>query len=211
MKYILWLALSYLIGSVPFGLAVAKGLGRMDPREHGSGNVGATNVARVCGAGCGALTLALDMAKGVVPVAVAMAISTSPWYISLVALAAVLGHVFSAYLQFRGGKAVATTIGVFLPLALWQTLLAVVLLVAVVAASGYMSLGSLALVTALPALLLIFWRIEYLPLALVVMVIVYWRHKDNIVRLARGEETSWRKPAPAEPEPEPEADRTGNP
>ncbi len=193
IQSILWLALSYCIGSIPFGLVVAKLFCGIDPRESGSGNMGATNVARTCGTNWGILALVLDVLKGVLPVAVALALSDSVWFASGCALATILGHVFSMYLQFKGGKAVATTIGIFLPIAFWQILISVGLLVAVVATSGYMSLGSLTMVTAMPLLLLLFWKIELLPLALAVMILVFWRHKDNIGRLARGEESSWRK------------------
>jgi len=192
LLYILWILLAYLVGSAPFGLLVSRASCGQDPRTGGSGNVGATNVARLCGPGWGALTLALDILKGLAPVAVAMSFNQSATFLSLTALAAVLGHVFSPFLGFRGGKAVATTIGVFLPLAFWPLLAAVLLCVLTIAASGFVSLGSLVLVTAMPVLCILLGKAAFLPLSFGIMGLVYWRHKENILRLARGEEKPWR-------------------
>ncbi len=196
MEWALWglgVVGAYLLGAVPFGLVVAKTLRGVDPRQSGSHNIGATNVARVCGTKYGVLVLALDILKGVVPVAVAV-LAGGHWApVSLVALAAVAGHVFPVFLGFKGGKAVATTIGVFLPIAFLPLLASAGLCVAAIALSGYVSLGSLTLVTALPVLIFVWGEAIYLPLALVVMALVYWRHRENIARLTRGEEKSWRK------------------
>lgn len=191
--YVLWVLASYVLGSIPFGLLVATRLYKTDPREAGSRNTGATNVARLCGKKAGALALVLDVAKGAVPVAVALRLVESDLLLSLPGLAAILGHVFSVFLRLRGGKAVATTMGVFLVLAWWQLLVCLALFVLVVRASGFISLGSLTLVTAMPVMLLISWHPGLLPLALVVLVLVYWRHRENIVRLAKGEEKPWSK------------------
>jgi acyl phosphate:glycerol-3-phosphate acyltransferase len=196
MEWALWglgVVVAYLLGAVPFGLVVAKTLRGVDPRESGSRNIGATNVARTCGTKFGVLTLALDILKGAVPVAVAVVVDGHWAAVSLVALAAVAGHVFPVFLGFKGGKAVATTIGVFLPIAFLPLLASAGLCAAAIAISGYVSLGSLTLVTALPVLILVWGEAIYLPLALVVMALVYWRHRENIARLVKGEEKSWRK------------------
>lgn len=195
MLFIGWIALTYLVGSVPFGLLVAKIAKGVDPRQDGSGNIGATNVARLCGPGWGLLVLGLDIAKGYAPVAVAASFSQSAMFLGLTALAAVSGHIFSVFLHGRGGKAVATTAGVFLALAPSQLLLSAAACVLVIFFSGYVSLGSLTLVTVLPALLLFSGRMAELLFALLIMVLVYWRHRENIQRLVRGEEKSWRKAA----------------
>jgi glycerol-3-phosphate acyltransferase PlsY len=155
--------------------------------------VGATNVARLCGTGFGVLTLVCDVLKGVVPVAVAMTFSDSAVFFSLTALAALLGHLYSVFLGFRGGKAVATTLGVFIPLAFTPLLVSALLCALVIWRSGFVSLGSLTLVTALPLMLLITGNFTYIPLALVVMTLVFWSHRENIGRLARGEEKPWQK------------------
>lgn len=193
MGNLLWIALAYVLGSIPFGLVFARTFCGVDPRTDGSRNVGATNVARLCGAGWGVATLLCDALKGALPVAVALSFSDSTLFHSLTALAALLGHLHSCFLGFRGGKAVATTVGVFIPLAFWPLVLAGIACVAVIWRSGFVSLGSLTLVTALPALLLLAGKWTLLPLALAVMALVYWSHRENIGRLARGEEKPWQK------------------
>lgn len=193
MGSILWIVVAYLLGSVPMGLLVGKLLCGQDPREAGSRNTGSTNVARLCGFKFGVLTLVLDILKGWVPVAFAMGMSESWVFVSLTGLAVLLGHAFSVFMGFRGGKAVATTIGVFIPLAFGKLLIAVALCIAAIIASGFVSLGSLTLVTAMPVLLLVSGHWSWLALSLAVMVLVYWLHRENIGRLARGEEKSWRK------------------
>ena len=189
---IIWIGIAYVLGSVPFGLVLAKTFCGIDPRTAGSCNIGSTNVARLCGKSWGVATLACDILKGVLAVAVAMQLSDSAMLHSLTALAAVAGHLYSCFLHFKGGKAVATSIGVLIPLAFAPLLAASLLCVLVIWRSGFVSLGSLTLVTSLP-ILLIFWRIELLPLALVIMTVVYWSHRENIRRLAWGEEKSWLK------------------
>jgi glycerol-3-phosphate acyltransferase PlsY len=195
MLSIFWIALAYLIGSMPFGLFVAKVAKGVDPRTDGSRNIGATNVARLCGTGWGVAVLALDIAKGWFPVAVAQSFSESAFFLGATALAAVSGHIFSVFLHGKGGKAVATTVGVFLALAPTQLLLSAAACILAIALSGYVSLGSLTLVTLLPVFLLFSGQVTYFFFALVVMVLVYWRHKENIHRLVRGEEKPWRKKA----------------
>ena len=193
MGSLLWLAVAYVMGSIPFGLLFAKMFCGTDPRTGGSRNVGATNVARLCGTKVGVLTLVCDALKGAIPVAVALSISDSTVFHSLTALAALLGHLYSCFLSFKGGKAVATTVGVFLPLAFWPLVLSGIACLTVIWRSGFVSLGSLTLVTAMPVMLLLggYWKL--VPLALVVMVLVYWSHRENIGRLSRGEEKPWQK------------------
>jgi glycerol-3-phosphate acyltransferase PlsY len=190
---VLLILFAYFLGAVPFGLLVAKRLCGVDPREAGSKNVGATNVARLCGLRYGAATLAFDLTKGLLPVVLALKLDLSSTAVSLVGLAALLGHCYSVFLGFSGGKAVATTIGVFLPIATWQLLAAVGLAIAIAFVSGYMSLGSLALASALFAFTLFSSQIAYAPLAGAVMLLIVWRHRANIQRLVRGEEITWRK------------------
>jgi|MTBAKSStandDraft_2_1061841.scaffolds.fasta_scaffold00047_151 glycerol-3-phosphate acyltransferase PlsY len=190
---LLWMILAYLLGSVPFGLLVAKLFCGVDPREAGSGNTGATNVARLCGAKYGVLALVLDVLKGYLPATLAVSGNLGATGISLVALAAILGHVFSPFLGFKGGKAVATTIGAFLALMPLGALLSVAACVLVIALTGYVSLGSLTLALCLPVFALLTGRLAYLPLAAVVMLLLFWRHRENIRRLARGEEMPWRR------------------
>lgn len=193
MTEIFCLALAYVAGSVPWGLVIARVFCGIDPRQGGSGNTGATNVARLCGFGWGVLTLACDLGKGALPVCLALHWGLSPFWISLVALAAVLGHVFSCFMHFRGGKAVATSIGIFLPLAFWPLFGASLLCLLVIWRSGYVSLGSLTLVSALVLGLLFCGQWTWLPLGICVWGIVVWKHRENIARLRAGTEKSWQK------------------
>lgn len=188
-----WVALAFILGSIPFGVVIAR-LGKgIDPRRAGSGNPGATNVARLCGLPFGILTLACDLLKGALPVWAALYLDPSALFHSAVALAAVAGHIKSPWLGFHGGKGVATTIGVLLPLGFWPLLGAVMCCVAVIAVTGYVSLGSLTLITALVVFYPLSGRWDLLPLAFILMLVIFWTHRANIRRLARGEEKSWRK------------------
>ena len=193
MLEILWIALAYILGSAPWGLVIARTFCGIDPRENGSRNTGATNVARLCGFKWGVATLLCDVLKGAVPVWLAFKVNPSPAFVSVVALACVLGHVFSCFMKLKGGKAVATSIGIFLPLAIWQLLAASILCLLVIWRSGFVSLGSLTLVTALPVALAVSGQWTWLPLSLGVWAVVVWKHKENIVRLRAGTEKSWQK------------------
>lgn len=193
MITLMWLGMAYVIGSVPFGLFIAKAMCNIDIRSGGSGNIGATNVARMCGTKYGVIALALDMLKGLVPVLMVGAADFSPFFQGLVGLSALLGHMYSAFLGGKGGKGVATTIGVFAGLAFFPTLLAVLACVAAIKISGFVSMGSLVLAAALPVLLLLSGNIVYAGFALVALVLICWKHRENIQRLARGEEKPWRK------------------
>ena len=193
MLEVLWIALAYVLGSVPWGLVIAKTFCRLDPRESGSRNTGATNVARLCGFGWGVATLACDVCKGALPVWLAFRINPSPVFVSVVGLACVLGHVFSCFMKFKGGKAVATSIGVFMSLAFWQLLAASALCCLIIWRSGFVSLGSLSLVAALVVALAVTGQWVWLPLSLCVLAVVVWKHKENIARLRAGTEKSWLK------------------
>ena len=185
--------IAYLLGSCPWGLIIARVFCGIDPRKDGSRNTGATNVARLCGFGWGVAVLACDIAKGTLPVLLAMWEGGSVFTITIVGLAAVLGHVFSVFMGFKGGKAVATSIGVFIPLAFFPTLIASIICLAVIAVSGFVSLGSLTLLTALPIVLAFYGQYQWIPLALCLWAVVTWRHKENIARLRAGKEKSWIK------------------
>ena len=195
MAEFLWILVSYLLGAVPFGLLLARCAQGIDPRLAGSGNTGATNVARLCGFGWGVCTLACDLGKGLLSTGVALCINPDAVFVTLAALASVTGHRWSCFMGFQGGKAVATTIGIFLPLAFWQSIASVILCVGSILRSGFVSLGSLAFVASLPLFLLLtgVWRFD--PLALIAAVLVIKAHEANILRLLRGEEKSWKKSA----------------
>lgn len=186
------LFLAYLAGAFPFGLFIAQASCGIDPRVAGSRNIGATNVARLCGTKMGVLTLLCDALKGALPVLVARAICPSPWFVGLVGLAAVCGHLFPVFLYYKGGKGVATTIGAFLAMAPWAMVISGLLCAAAIAMTGYVSAGSLLLAASLPLTLLITGQAGLVPVGLVVAALIIWKHKENIRRLRAGEEKPWR-------------------
>lgn len=195
ISQLLWILLAYFVGAIPFGLVIARVICRVDPRKQGSGNIGATNIARVCGLPYGILTLACDVGKGALPVwAGTVFFPGETFVISLIGLACVTGHVFSCFLKFRGGKAVATSIGVFIPLAFWPLLASCCLCMFVIWRTGFVSVGSLTLVGSLPLFLAFTAQWEWIPLALCVAVIVFVKHGENIRRLRLGTENPWIKP-----------------
>ncbi len=179
-------AFGYLLGSIPFGLILTKLAGYGDVRRLGSGNIGATNVLRTGNKALALLTLLLDGLKGTAAVLIA-----SRWgepAALLAGLGAFLGHLFPVWLGFRGGKGVATYIGVLLGLA-WQAALAfAVIWLAVAALTRYSSLAALVASAAVPAVLLAMGNLPVALLSLLFTPLLYWRHRDNIRRLLRGEE-----------------------
>ena len=180
---------AYLLGAVPFGLLIARARAGVDLRQVGSGNIGATNVLRAVGKGAAALTLLLDMAKGALAVGIARALGASTVGVALAAVAAVLGHVFPVFLRFRGGKGVATTLGVVLGAmpVVGLLLLGVWLGVAVVA--RYSSLAALTAMAALPGLAwLLDGRVPLVVASGALAVLAIARHHENISRLWRGTE-----------------------
>ena len=134
---------AYLLGSIPFGYLIVRGKSGADIRETGSGGTGATNVSRRAGKAAGVLTLLLDAAKGCVAVLIAKAFGGDDWVIAMAAIAALVGHIFPVWLGFRGGKGVATGVGIFLVLAPLALLCAGVVFVAIVFLTRYVSLGSI--------------------------------------------------------------------
>jgi glycerol-3-phosphate acyltransferase PlsY len=179
---------AYLLGSVPFGLLIA-GLRGRDPRRHGSGNIGATNVARVSGWGAGIATLALDVGKGAAAVAAAAWLCSDPRAPAAAALGAVLGHVFPLFLRLRGGKGVATAAGAFTVLSPPAMAGAGLLFAALVAISRRVSAGSVAAALSLPFLSA--WLAPgdgRVPAAAAAALLIVVRHRDNLRRLAAGTE-----------------------
>ncbi len=190
---LIWIGLAYLMGAIPFGLVIAKAATGIDPREMGSRSTGATNVARICGMKYGIATFILDMLKGLVPLLIGMKISSSPLFLSLTGLAALLGHIYSVFLNFKGGKGVATTIGIFLALAPGATLVGICITIVVIGLTGYVSLGSLTLMLLLPVLILVKKSLILFIFALIVMFVVVNKHRENILRVIKGEENPWQR------------------
>jgi len=185
------MAFAFLLGSIPFGLVVAKTIKGIDPRKAGSGNIGSTNVARLCGWPCGLLTLFCDIMKGTLPVLLAVYLLPEQFQQSLVALAAVLGHIKSPFLGFKGGKGVATTIGALIPLAFLPLLCAVACFFVVVFLTRYVSLSSMTMSVALVVFYAVFGYWQLLPLGVVLAAMIIWAHRSNIGRLLRGEESKF--------------------
>ena len=212
---------SYLLGSIPFGYLLVRVFRGQDVRQTGSGNIGATNVARTGSTGLAMATLLLDALKGYVAVAFALWLASSGRFggglpatlynqptppitgrtlfllAALAALCAILGHMFTVWLGFKGGKGVATAVGAFAALAPRAIVIALVLFVVVVALTRYISLGSMAAAAAFP--LLVWWlnpaertTIPILALIVACSLLIIVRHKDNIRRLLDGTENRWR-------------------
>lgn len=179
----------YLLGAIPFGVVVSKAMGLPDPRTVGSKNVGFTNVLRVSGMKAGILTLLGDMGKGWVVGWAGMQWLSDERFTMFVALSVILGHIFSLFLHFKGGKGVATAIGVILGLSPSIGLLLLLIWLGAVAIWRYSSGGALAAFACLPVVAIVNeQRQEFLVFALVVSTLVWIRHKDNIVRLWNGTE-----------------------
>lgn len=189
---------SYLIGAIPFGLLVGRIAG-IDVRQEGSGNIGATNVSRVLGKKKGLLTLLCDVAKGFLPVWGASHLlpetaAATEMIVVLCGLATVVGHMFPLYLKFKGGKGVATALGVFLFISPGSILITLIIFLAVVSGSGYVSVGSLAASALLPLWLWVLGEPpQMLMVAVVIALLIWFKHRSNIGRLLRGEEKGWKK------------------
>jgi glycerol-3-phosphate acyltransferase PlsY len=187
--------LGYALGSIPFGLLLTKYAGLGDVRNIGSGNIGATNVLRTGNKALAAATLACDMLKGTLAVLIASRFVSHEWPITtglgsvLAGIGAVIGHMYPVWLKFKGGKGVATFLGVLLGIA-WQAAIGAVLVwLAVAFASRYSSLAALIATAASPIIL---YFLGYPPVAalfLLIAVLVWWKHSENISRLLSGNES----------------------
>ncbi|MBI4818889.1 MAG: glycerol-3-phosphate 1-O-acyltransferase PlsY [Deltaproteobacteria bacterium] len=180
---------AYVVGGIPFGLVLARRFAKVDVRAAGSGNIGATNVARTAGKGLGILTLVLDALKGAAPVLIALWLSLGVQVTAAAGFLAIVGHVFSPYLRFKGGKGVATSLGVFATFTPLPTLIAAGAFGLVFALSRRVSAGSIVAVVALVAAVhSLDGRPEAFALAAAVAVIVLIRHRANLNRLLKGRE-----------------------
>ena len=190
MDKIILVVVAYLMGSIPFGYLIVRGKGAGDIRQTGSGGTGATNVSRRAGKAAGVLTLLLDAAKGCVAVLIAKAFGGDDWVIAAAAIAALVGHIFPVWLGFRGGKGVATGVGIFLVLAPIALLCAGVVFVAIVVLTRYVSLGSMTAAVLIPVLVWLQSDSQTLLVAAVAgAVLIVFAHRGNIQRLASGTES----------------------
>jgi glycerol-3-phosphate acyltransferase PlsY len=180
---------AYVLGSIPTGLWLGLVLRGVDIREQGSKNIGATNTTRVLGKRLGGIALAGDIAKGFIPVCAASYFVGGPYFPMLCGLAAILGHTFSIFLGFKGGKGVATSAGVFFGLALIPTLIGAVVFACVVAKTRMVSAGSIAAAVAMSIAVLFSPLSTMLRIViLLVAALVIFKHRSNITRILRGEE-----------------------
>jgi glycerol-3-phosphate acyltransferase PlsY len=181
--------LAYLLGSISSAIVVAKAFGLPDPRTTGSGNPGATNILRSGGKTAAAVTLLGDVLKGVIPVLLARGVTDDALILALVAAMAYLGHLYPLFFGFRGGKGVATALGVYLALNPWMGLALIVTWLVTALVSRYSSLAALVAAAFSPFFA---WRLlpgaPYILMSVVLAVLLFWRHRGNIQRLVAGRE-----------------------
>ncbi len=196
--FIGFLIAAYVLGSIPFGLMIGRSFGHVDVSKAGSGNIGATNVAREAGVTWGLVTLVVDALKGFMPVAFAShsmgpTADTTEGLIGIVGMAALLGHQFPVFNRFKGGKGIATGLGVFLALSPMACLFSGTVFIVMVILWGYISLGSLLAAFGLPIWLLVLGHSKQLVLlSTVIALLIAFLHRGNIQRLLEGNERRWR-------------------
>ena len=179
----------YLLGSIPFGLVVSKCLGTADPRTAGSRNIGFTNVLRVSGKKAGFLTLAGDLGKGWLVGWLAAQFADGAWWPWLIALSPIIGHLYSVFLGFRGGKGVATALGVMIGVSPSIGLLTVLVWLVTAGVWHYSSGAAIMAFIVLPVLAAALWTgQQFIAFTLVVSGLILWRHKENMIRLWNGTE-----------------------
>ncbi len=184
LKILLLWFFAYLLGSMPVGILVAEWFNSNDPRSLGSGNIGATNVARTAGKKAGLITLFGDCLKGLLAVLGARFFGAGDGVAALTGLIAFMGHIYPIFLGFKGGKGVATALGVLLALAPGATFVGITLFGAITAWSRFVSLGSLTAAATMPLFICQFgysWKIVYTSLIMAAFII--YKHRDNILRL----------------------------
>ena len=189
---------AYVVGATPFGYLAGRVKG-IDIRQHGSGNIGATNVLRVLGKPVGITVLVLDMLKGLLPVLLSQWVSDSSAIHIATAIAAILGHNYTFWLGFKGGKGIATTAGAILPILPWALLAAVLGWIIVLFTTRYVSVASIAAALLIPIELAVEtwltgkWNAAVFGFGLFVCLLAIWKHRSNIARLRRGEENRFGK------------------
>lgn len=197
---------AYLCGSISSAILVCRIAGLPDPRQHGSGNPGATNVLRIGGKAAATTVLVFDVLKGMLPVWGAYALGVTPLYLGITAIAACLGHIYPVFFRFRGGKGVATAFGAIAPIGWDLTGVMTVTWLLTVLLSGYSSLG--AIVSALIAPFYVWWfKPQFTFPVAMLSCLILMRHHDNIQRLWRGQESKiWKRRSKEETPPHDDAD-----
>jgi glycerol-3-phosphate acyltransferase PlsY len=201
---VLFLLATFLFGSIPFGRLIGQWVAGIDVTQRGSGNIGATNVARVIGLKWGLLTLLLDGLKGFLPLSLlSFLFPQSDAILAITGLSALLGHQYSIYLRFRGGKGFSTALGVYLALSPPACLISLLVFVITVYGWRYVSVGSMVSSCFVPLILLILGASSGLiALTLIMAILICVNHRDNIYRLAQGQERKWEKTALRKEDPE---------
>ncbi len=184
----------YLLGSVPTGLILTKFFSKVDPRKIGSKNIGATNIFRTAGKSLGILTLVGDLLKGAIPVIIAIQWGESNLWIAISGLSPFLGHIFPIFLGFKGGKGVATALGVYLVISPIAVLIEFLAFAGIVWKWRFISLGSIACAITIPVLIA-FFRSDsqaYFIISVIMAALILYRHQPNISRLLQGTENKWK-------------------
>jgi glycerol-3-phosphate acyltransferase PlsY len=184
----------YLLGSVPFGLILTKLFSQVDPRKKGSGNIGATNIFRTAGRTLGILTLFGDLLKGVLPIWIATQWNLSDYWIAAAGLSPFLGHLFPIFLGFKGGKGVATALGVYLVISPVAVGIELLLFSILIWRWRFVSLGSICCAMTMPILIAFFRSSSraYFILSVIIGFLILFRHQPNITRLLQGTENKWK-------------------
>lgn len=190
LNSIITIVISYLLGSISFSILFARWLRKIDIREHGSGNAGATNTLRVLGKGPAIAVFLLDIVKGSAAVLLGSWLSDGNDWVSVACgLAAIVGHNWPIYFRFKGGKGIATTIGALVIWAFFPTLLAGIVAIITILISRYVSLGSMIFAICLPILFYLFeYNAAYIWGTVIVAILAVARHRSNIVKLMNGTE-----------------------
>lgn len=197
--FIVLLIAAYLLASIPFGFLVSQKVLRLDITKVGSGNIGATNVAREVGLKWGIITFLADTLKGFIPVILAHYLLGASTEINealkgMIGVSALLGHQFSVYNRFKGGKGVATCLGVFLGISPISCLFSGIIFIVLVSAWRYVSLGSMLAVLTMPIWLYLMGHSSLLILlSLIISLLIIFKHKENIQRLIQGNERRWQR------------------
>jgi len=184
----------YLLGSVPTGVLLTKFFSKVDPRKVGSKNIGAANIFRTAGKKLGILTLVGDVLKGMIPIGIAIQLDVSDPWIAIAGLSAFLGHIFPIFLGFKGGKGVATALGVYLMISPVAVFIEFLLFSGIIWKWRYISLGSITCATTIP-ILIAFFRSDsqaYFILSVIIAALILYRHQSNISRLLQGTENRWK-------------------
>jgi acyl phosphate:glycerol-3-phosphate acyltransferase len=190
MMWILLILLSYCLGSISFSYLLTKLLRNEDVRNHGSGNAGATNTLRVLGKGPAIAVLLLDSLKGILAVLVPLWLGVSPTLSILSGFAAVIGHNYPVFFGFKGGKGVATTIGVFAAVSFFPSLIAGIIAIIAIWITRFVSLGSIIFLVLTPFFMLYHFSLPLNAIltAAIISTVSVWRHRGNIYRLLNGTE-----------------------